>query len=90
MNLATVAAIVIATCGLLIASMAALIKAMLLGRLDTIDNKLDAMDGRLNEHHGRIIRLEEWRENTNSGLHAFGRRKVDGCTAQGCPYEAKQ
>jgi hypothetical protein len=88
MNLPTVAAIVIATCGLLIASMAALIKGMLLGRLDNIDTKLDGMDGRLNEHNGRIIRLEEWRENTNGGAHAFGRRKIDVCSSPECPYEA--
>lgn len=86
MNLPTVAAIVIATCGLLIASMAALIKGMLLGRLDNIDAKLDGQDGRLNEHSGRIIRLEEWRENTNGG-HAFGRRKVDACSYSECPHE---
>lgn len=87
MNLATVAGIIVATCGLLIVSMAGLIKSMVLGKLDQMMNQLMGMDGRLNDHHGRIIRLEEWRENTQGG--GMGRRAMDHCPMPDCPHEAR-
>ncbi len=86
MNLATIAMIVVATCGVLIVSMAGLIKSMVLGKLDQIQDQLFHMGGRLDSIDGRVIRLEEWRENTNGG-HAFGRRKADACSYSECPHE---
>lgn len=88
MNLATIAAIVIGTCAVLITSMAGLIKSMVLGRLDQMMSQLSGMDGRLNDHSGRIIRLEEWRENTQAGV--MGRRAMDHCPDPTCPFEASR
>lgn len=76
---ATAAACVLA----LLAGMAALIKTMVLKRLDNIDGKLDGMDGRLQNVTGRVISLEEWRK--NSAL--LGRRITDGCPHEDCPLD---
>lgn len=67
----------------LLAGMAALIKTMVLKRLDNIDGKLDGMDGRLQNVTGRVISLEEWRK--NSAL--LGRRSTDGCPHDDCPLD---
>jgi hypothetical protein len=88
-NLATVAGVIICTCGVLIISMAGLIKSMVLGRLDQMMSQLVGMDDRLNQHDGRIIRLEEWRENTRTD-GALGRRATDHCAIPDCPCESRR
>lgn len=87
MNTATISGVVIATCGLLIISMAALIKSMVLSKLDQIQDMFINMNGRVNQMDGRVIRLEEWRENTSSGANVFGRRKIDACPMPDCPHQ---
>lgn len=67
----------------LLAGMAALIKTMVLKRLDNIDGKLDGMDGRLQNVTGRVISLEEWRKNSAM----LGRRVTDGCPHDDCPLD---
>lgn len=67
----------------LLAGMAALIKTMVLKRLDNIDGKLDGMDGRLQNVTGRVISLEEWRKNSAM----LGRRVTDGCPHEDCPLD---
>lgn len=67
----------------LLAGMAALIKTMVLKRLDNIDGKLDGMDVRLQNVTGRVISLEEWRKNSAM----LGRRVTDGCPHDDCPLD---
>jgi len=67
----------------LLAGMAALIKTMVLKRLDNIDGKLDGMDVRLQNVTGRVICLEEWRKNSAM----IGRRVTDGCPHDDCPLD---
>lgn len=82
MDLGTVTLIIVGTLG----GMAALIKTMVLGRLDAIDKKLDGQAAQLADHNGRLIRIEEWRANTQPG--PLGRRTSDRCPIPECPHEA--
>lgn len=75
---------IVGACIVILGGMAALIKTMVLGRLDNIDGKLDKQQDQLTDHNGRIIRIEEWRANIPSAL---GRRAMDHCPAPDCPLE---
>lgn len=66
MDLATIAGIVIAAAGVLLAGMAGLIKAMVLGRLEEIKRDLTGMAREQSRHGERITRLEEWRKFTEA------------------------
>lgn len=62
MDLATITVIIVAACGALILGMAALIKGMVVGKLEELQETINAL-GR--DHHKldtRVARLEEWRK----------------------------
>ena len=54
MNTPTIAGIILAACGALILGMAALIKTMVVGKLDALQASLDEMWGK---HHALDIRV---------------------------------
>lgn len=80
--------------GLLLAAFGWLLKTLVSDKLKTISNDISELkksraedSGKITQIDGRVIRLEEWRENT-SGVSTLGRRTMDHCPMPGCPHEA--
>lgn len=78
--------------GLLLAAFGWLLKALVSDKLKTIGNDINELKkgrqedtGKIHAIDGRVIRLEEWRDNTASG--ALGRRRSDHCPMPNCPIE---
>jgi hypothetical protein len=71
MNTATIAGIILASCGALILGMAALIKTMVVGKLDSLQASMDEMWGKHHALDVRVTRLEAQHETI------FCRRSTD-------------
>lgn len=78
--------------GLMLGAFAWLLKLLVSDKLKTISQDINELKkgrqedtGKIHAIDGRVIRLEEWRENTANG--ALGRRVTDHCPLPNCPIE---
>ncbi len=77
--------------GLLLAAFGWLLKALVSDKLKSIGTDINDLkkwrkedSEKTHSIDNRVVRLEEWRENTGAAL---GRRATDRCPAPDCPYE---
>lgn len=65
MNTSTIIGAIVTACLLLISGMAALIKTMVVGKLDALQKSLDDMRDKHHALDARVIRLEAQHEHTH-------------------------
>jgi len=74
MNTATIAGIILSACGALILGMAALIKTMVVGKLEELQRSMDEMWGK---HHKLDIRVTQLEAEHRMHSCIYGRRQGD-------------